>query len=533
MELEELKTVIKTLPADERRKIALYILELEKDHFRDTVGPQIGSDLEGVSKILQDAFEKLRKYVKMFIVALCCLLVADSSGGAGVPSTPVKELSPEQRQWISRADRHEREGWIYLRIKGAPREMGFQHGYLLAKEIAASMADARKTWEYQSGMSWPWLISHAERMFLRRIDPGLLAELDGIVEGLQAAGVHSTRGEMITYNGIIELDGYWWPGVKDSLGARSPNRSKQSCSSFIATGSWTKDGGIVLGHNTMTSYAPADCNIIVDIVPLTGHRILWQGSPGWIHSGTDFFITDAGLVGSETTISGFSGFDEGAIPEFVRMRRAAQDASTIDQWCDIMKQGNNGGYANAWLIGDVNTGEIARLELGLKHVALERLKDGFFIGSNVAENVQILRLETNTRETDIRVSDVARRVRWKQLMKEHRGGIDLELAKVFEGDHVDTYLRRDLPGSRSLCAHWDNDSTDPAEPPFNPYGTVDAKAVDTRLAKRMAFVARWGSGCGTPFDADRFLEQRPQFDWMSGTLRSRKSFPWTEFRAGE
>ena len=37
-----------------------------------------------------------------------------------------------------------------------------------------------------------------------------------------------------------------------------------------------------------------------------------------------------------------------------------------------MKRGNNGGYANAWLLGDIDTNEIARLELGLKHVALEK-----------------------------------------------------------------------------------------------------------------------------------------------------------------
>ena len=134
----------------------------------------------------------------------------------------------------------------------------------------------------------------------------------------------ATRAEIITYNGIIELDGYWWPGMKDSLNIQTPDRSRQMCSSFIVTGSMTPDGGIVLGHNTMTSYVSADCNIILDIHPDAGHRILMQGTPGWIHSGTDFFITDAGLIGSETTIGGFSGFDKNGIPEFVRFRRATQ-----------------------------------------------------------------------------------------------------------------------------------------------------------------------------------------------------------------
>jgi hypothetical protein len=258
-----------------------------------------------------------------------------------------------------------------------------------------------------------------------------------------------------------------------------------------------------------------------------------QGTPGWIHSGTDFFITDAGLIGSETTIGSFSGFDERGIPEFVRFRRATQDASSIDEWCALMRDGNNGGYANAWLIGDVNTGEIARLELGLRHVGFERTKDGFYVGSNIAENLQILRHETKSSETDIRISDVARRVRWKKLMKQHKGAITLDLGKQFEGEHVDTYLGEVRLGARSLCAHWEYETTDPTEPPYDPSGTVDAKVVDTRMARQMSFAARWGSGCGTPFDAAAFLEKHPQFEWMSGILRSRGSYPWTTFRAGE
>jgi hypothetical protein len=463
--------------------------------------------------------------LRVILFVMCVL------GAPTAQSQPAAGVTAEQRQWISRASRYEREGWVSIRIQGSPHEMGFQHGYLLAREIDASMLATRKTWEYTSGMDWSWLVRNANDMFVARIDSSLLSELDGIVEGLSAAGVKSNRAEIIAYNGYIELSGYWWPKVKDSLNLHSPDRPKQSCSSFIVTGSMTPDGGIVLGHNTMTSYISSDCNVILDIRPRSGHRILMQGTPGWIHSGTDFFITDAGLIGSETTIGGFSGFDDRGIPEFARFRRATQDASSIDEWCAIMRKGNNGGYANAWLIGDTKTNEIARLELGLKHTGFERTTDGFYAGSNVAEDVKILRHETNARETDIRNSDVARRVRWKQLMKEHRGRITLELAKRFEGEHFDTYLRQERLGSRSLCAHWECDSTDPGEVPFDPSGTVDAKVVDSQMAKQMAFAARWGSGCGTPFDAGEFLEKHPQFDWMRDILRSRRSHPWVEFRA--
>jgi hypothetical protein len=293
----------------------------------------------------------------------------------------------------------------------------------------------------------------------------------------------------------------------------------------------TADGEIVLGHNTMTGYDDGFVNVIIDIVPSTGHRILMQTCPGWIHSGSDFFITDAGLVGSETTIGGFNGFDEQGIPEFCRMRRATQDADSIGQWCEIMKHGNNGGYANAWLLGDTKTGEIARLELGLKHVGLERTHDGYYTGSNVAENIKILRLETDVQETDIRRSGVARRVRWEQLMEEYRGRITVDLARQFEADHYDPYLHRIIQNGRVLCDHSDRDSL--VDPPFDPGGTIDGKVVDSKMAKAMTFSARWGSACGTPFDARAFLHDHPQFKWMAGILKSRTAHGWANFTAGQ
>lgn len=443
-------------------------------------------------------------------------------------------ISELQQTWIRKAERHEKHGWIYLHIEGAPRVRGFQHGYLLAKEIAEGLRVRRRLWEYESGMDWAWLVERAGTLFVTKVDSENLEEIDGIVEGLKAAGVFSSREEQIAYNGTYELLGYWWPHEKEKLNQKSPSPAKQSCSSFIATGRMTADGGVVLGHNTMFGFPEAMANVVVDIVPEKGHRMLMQIFPGWIHSGTDFFITDAGLVGSETTIGGFDGFDPDGVPEFVRMRRATQDAHSIDEWCAIMRKGNNGGYANAWLLGDVNSGEIARLELGLKHVALEKKMDGYFTGSNVAEDLKLLRFETKTSETDIRISSVARRVRWKRLMAANAGRIDLERAKQFEADHYDSYLGKNKAGGRSLCSHGDLDSQLSGRGmPYSPGGTFDSKVVDTSSAKRMTFAARWGSACGRAFNAQEFLARHSQFEWMRDILKDRPSQPWVEFRVGE
>ena len=61
MTVEELKTAIKALQPQDRRRIALFILELEKDHVRDTVGPQISEDLDSVRRALQDAIDKIKR----------------------------------------------------------------------------------------------------------------------------------------------------------------------------------------------------------------------------------------------------------------------------------------------------------------------------------------------------------------------------------------------------------------------------------------------------------------------------------------
>lgn len=464
--------------------------------------------------------------------ALLGLLLALTTTGIAA------SLNTEQQHWLSRAHRHDKAGWIYLHIEGAPRERGFQHGYLMAREIAETIRVTAAQWTHDSSFEWAWLVASTKGFINPAVDPENREEMQGIVDGMAAAGIATTLDDIIAYNASIETTSYWWPEAAKKLdgSANIITTPREACSSFIATGGMTKDGGVVLAHNTMGEYTLATANVILDVVPEKGHRILMQTQAGWIHSGTDFFITDAGLVGSETTIGNFHGFSEKGVPEFIRMRRATQDAGSIDQWCEIMKNGNNGGYANAWLVGDVNTREIARLELGLKYIGFERTKDGYYLGSNIAENLKILRLETETHDTDIRLSSVARRVRWKQLMRQHAGKIDLSLAKDFEADCYDTCNLTDgALNGRALNSHAEADPqlANPFKTPYFPSGTFDAKVVDTAMARKMSFAARWGSADGVMFDAAKFLSDHPQFDWMEGILKSRPGQPWVEFTAGE
>ncbi len=467
--------------------------------------------------------------IKYLVYLQTVLILACASS---TNSQSLVALSIEQKNLLAGGTRTLKDGWTAVRISGSARARGFQHGYLLAKEIKDAVRKTDAAWVYQSALDWQWLQQQTMRMFTPHLGKELRAEMDGMVEGIRAAGVDVSFEDLMTLNGSTETMGYWFPTVQDTISPNAHDRKKESCSSFIANGSMTKNGEIVLAHSTWSSYYYPYSDVIMEIVPDSGARMMWQTSPGLIHSGTDFFITDAGIIGSETTIGGFQPFDPDGIPEFVRMRLATQYASSIDEWCDIMKKGNNGGYANAWLIGDTKTNEIARLELGLKYVGFERTMNGYFTGSNVAEDLRILRRETDTKELDIRNADIARRVRWKQLMKQYKGMITVEHGKQFLADHYDTYLQKDILAGRSLCGHLElDDQKYGLDEPFYPLGAYDGKVVDAAMAKKMTFTARWGAPCGTPFDAKKYHEDHPQFDWTVGLIYDRKSYPWSMFSA--
>ena len=154
----------------------------------------------------------------LFPCLLFCLAGCTRPASPPPPESSTAPDSVTQRSWVSRAWRHEKEGWTFLHVQGAPRERGFQHGYLLAKEIRESLRVQKLTWYHDSGVEWAWLVETAAPMLIPRIDSENLAEIDGIVEGLAAAGVRSTREEMVTFNAIIELAGYWWPEKEEDHG---------------------------------------------------------------------------------------------------------------------------------------------------------------------------------------------------------------------------------------------------------------------------------------------------------------------------
>jgi len=259
---------------------------------------------------------------------------------------------------------------------------------------------------------------------------------------------------------------------------------------------------------------------------------LMDGLPGVISSMDDFGVNESGIMITETTITGFTGFDPKGKPEFERARKAMQYSGSIDDYARIMLEGNNGGYANDWLIGDNKTGEIAIFELGLKEHSLRRTKDGYFVGSNFPVDEKLMKAETNFDPNNKASSPNARRARWEQLMAEYKGRIDAEAAKKFETDGFDAFAKKQGANDRSLCGAVESSPRGVPEwdwPAYFPGGTVQAKVMDARMAEKMQLWGSYGHACAPDFIAEDFLKQRKEYEWMRGLLRDMKTGDWAQF----
>ena len=361
-------------------------------------------------------------------------------------------------------------------------------------------------------------------------------ELRGITEGLRAKNVKVDLWDVVAGNAWLELGSYYseWYDKQHKTQSSARAAVPERCSAFVATGSYTTDGRVVIGHNNWASYLEgARWNIIFDIKPARGHRILMVGFPGAIHSGDDFAINSGGILITETTISRFSGWDSDGIPEFVRARKAVQYSSSIDDFARIMKEGNNGGYANNWLVADRKTNEIASLELGLRDVTLQRTNDGYFAGSNFPVNEKLIREETQFDVKDAGNGANARHVRWDKLMADCKGKIDVAAGQRFLADHSDTFAQREEPNERTLCGHIDLSprGAPPWQPAYGPAGAVQNKVTDASMAERMSLTAAFGHACGLDFRGVEYIGEHPEFAWEKPYIKDLMSNPWTSFQA--
>ena len=468
------------------------------------------------------------------------------------------------------------DGWIRVTIRGAPYERGVSHGKQILAADPAMFTRMFSTYDFlfKEGYGrdiefFYGLCDDFYRGIIKRRFPKIFREMEGIAAG---AGLDVCQvilvnvymslpyfyAHMLRYIDTPKYRGKYADVIRDELAiAANPaalsaraarlDEFKDRCSLIMAVGpGWTKDGGIVCGHSSFSNFLDAQfCNVLLRIEPEAGDgcAMVMQTTPGGVWSMTDFFVTSAGIIGTETTIRGFNAFRL-RDPICCRIRECMQYGRTLEEYAERLQKRNSGDYACSWMFGDTRPGggrggpRIMRVELGLNYVNVETTRDGFFVGFNSTYDERIRNIECSgalsskaaaTDATgagmidgaggdgfrDITSSIGNRRVQLEKLAEKYRGRMDTAVVKRILADHYDNHLGKTAANLRTICKHAYTDGGDGgAAIPYKPVGAYDTKVADSASIRRMSFLAHWGPPCGTPFSVKEHMKKHPEWkDW--------------------
>jgi hypothetical protein len=350
------------------------------------------------------------------------------------------------------AYRYPASGWIYLHIEGQPYERGYQHGHLMAREIPEYIA--RCAADLGSAEQWNEYRTMASALFLRGFDREILEEMRGIADGASDAGAKWMNRridltDLVVANVTVEMGELRSAvtvtptGLENFTFSKPAYEKKDSvldhCSAFAATGPATRDGKMLVAHVTWWPLTLAEqTNVMLDIKPAAGHRLLMQSYPGGIESGTDWYQNDAGVVLTETTIAQ-TPFNAQGTPVAFRARQAIQYGGNIDEVVRYLGTRNNGLYTNEWLIGDAKNDEVAMYELGTNRTKLWRSSKnewfgdtpGFYWGDNNAKDLAVrleLHPDPHAAGGYIPYTPMPRDLKWQELYRASKGQLDEQFA---------------------------------------------------------------------------------------------------------
>lgn len=399
-------------------------------------------------------------------------------------------------RWAGKGFRYEMGGWTFLHIEGAPYARGRQHGELMADEIVRyvtklgalkNAADPVKGWAEQR--------QTADALFFRKYDVEFLEEMKGIADGAVKAGARFKGRELdlldiVTLNSAVDmsslqdglahaahpLSGRTFMTGEDELEAAGKG---DHCNSFVATRSATRSGRFIFTQMFMwNGYTGTEWNVMLDIAPEKGHRVVMQTFAGGVHSGSDWYLNASGLVLGETTV-GQTPFNADGTPQSNRIRRAAQYASSIDEAAEILFSRNNGLYTNDWTMADTKTDEGACFLLGTEKARMWRTGAEGRAADTPGNLRDFIWANNNNRDLEVRSeygpnpdnapADLAfntwnRDIAWQEAFRAHgRAGFDIDSA------------------TRVM-----------ATSPINRPHACDAKLTTSEMAEKLVFIAHQG-----------------------------------------
>lgn len=142
-----------------------------------------------------------------------------------------------------------------------------------------------------------------------------------------------------------------WRRIKESSGR---------CSALVRLAQGRKE--LLVGHSTFSDYGEMNRIFKYYNLPLHGavaRKIAFSSYPGVAGSTDDYYLTDSGLVVTETTISMLNdqAYDRlhdvrGLLPDFMRIMLATRLAKSGKEWVELMSQSATGLYSSQWMVVD-------------------------------------------------------------------------------------------------------------------------------------------------------------------------------------
>ncbi len=485
----------------------------------------------------------------IIIITIAIILLSSFSSAVAditddtIPSSDYVPAVSENAVSYDKGYRYNVQGLIYVHIEGDAYERGYQHGYLLYPEIMdmmyrwsniihncpivlkyVTLNESSARYEKISSIWWNYCRNKAMNIFWDKYPPEYKAEIKGISDAVASRG-GKMFGETVSYEDILTLNEMYElmsilvSPIKsihplrtlfyDILGAAPELENKENefifsivslppthhCDGFIATGDATTNGQIVATDSVWcggwwyTYYIAQRWNIILDIVPSQGNRIIIGTSPGYIWSDEDYWQNDKGIILIETTCP--QGLWKNGLPLAVRTRTALQYGENIDDVIEYMRTDCNGVMNAVWLIGDTKNGEIARLELGLYESAVWRTKNGFYWSANNP-------MDPSVRKEQLRFESIKGALFRVVNMLFNTSGYEYYTLKYFPSDRDikfeefgnDNYGNIDVDAVKNLMSN----------PPITDFST-DCKLTDSNLLSQNALWAFWGNPNGEVWNA--------------------------------
>ncbi|MBN1882248.1 MAG: tetratricopeptide repeat protein [Deltaproteobacteria bacterium] len=358
--------------------------------------------------------------------------------------------------------RVERDNYV-LHLSGTPYEMGYQHGILMADEIAAGVLPifSDPIGHNPSFADKPAVLIKLITMYLeitvyrpieKNTPPEYLEEIAGIADG---AGL--SYRDVFVANFLSDLSMAMVPGViaEKALDLGLAAENVAECSSFIAAGTATLDGSLVFGRNTDYSGQGrwGRYQTIFFYEPADGLRYVKISTAGLIKCNSA--MNEAGII-----VGGhFMAFD-GARPDGVSFtvfeNEIMRKAHTIDDALKILEDTPRGGCF-ALMIADGKDGRGVVAESSPEVLGVREMEDDIIALTNYATTDDLEPRDLMIRYNLVMRNLAGRHLRLKELLLEHHGKVTPELAARFMSDHHDIIMGRERGTGITVCS--DNNVT--------------------------------------------------------------------------